>query len=259
MTPSSPEGSTERELPQHENESPVEGQFRTVCCSVILPFMILMGLSLLFFGWYAGAMFAVMVIVFCIVSKTNTRRRTEEEEEEYRRQLERQHNGIRPPVEPRNLEVLIVQKYEPPEGGVTSDGALCEICLDEFQAGDLLASSPNTFCIHKFHKDCITPALLVNPTCPCCRRDYLKLTAEDEEEKPAIVNDIEHQFGTSPNSVPFREMENPAVAVAFAVEDQNIVTARTPVEDDEREIFVDGDVLVVDDNDVDPNDSCFHA
>ena len=73
-----------------------------------------------------------------------------------------------------------------------------------------------------------------------------------------IVNDIENQFRTSPNSIiPLREMENPAVAVA--VEDQNIVTARTPVEDDEREIFVDGNVLVVDDNDVDPNDICFHA
>jgi hypothetical protein len=87
-------------------------------------------LSLLFFGLYAGALFSAMVLIFCILKKRNLRRRAGEEEEEYRRQLESQRIGTRPPVEPRNLDVLIVQKYEPPpDGDVMSDVALSEISL----------------------------------------------------------------------------------------------------------------------------------
>jgi hypothetical protein len=209
-------------------------------------------LSLLFFGLYAGALFSAMVLIFCILKKRNLRRRAGEEEEEYRRQLESQRIGTRPPVEPRNLDVLIVQKYEPPpDGDVMSDVALCEICLDEFQAGDIIASSPNKFCIHKFHKDCITPALLVNPTCPCCRRDYLTLTEEDEEEKSVIINDVENQFTTTTtDSIPVQEMGNLNVAEAV---DENIVTATTPDEVHERDRLEDGSVFAAVDNNDDPN------
>jgi hypothetical protein len=50
---------------------------------------------------------------------------------------------------------------------------LCEICLNEYEHGDLVAWSKNINCKHAFHVECITDWLLRRPTCPCCRQDYI--------------------------------------------------------------------------------------
>lgn len=66
------------------------------------------------------------------------------------------------------------------------ESPLCEICLEEIKEGDLVANSPNKECIHSFHKECIRQALGRTPTCPCCRRDYLKVS-EDGLNNQAIM------------------------------------------------------------------------
>lgn len=50
---------------------------------------------------------------------------------------------------------------------------LCQICLQEYQPGDITALSSNVQCIHSFHLDCITDWLVHKPTCPACRWPYL--------------------------------------------------------------------------------------
>jgi hypothetical protein len=53
--------------------------------------------------------------------------------------------------------------------------ACCLICLETWQAGDLLCQS--TGCPHAFHQGCIVAWLLVRRSntrsdCPCCRQDF---------------------------------------------------------------------------------------
>ena len=49
----------------------------------------------------------------------------------------------------------------------------CAICLDFFKDGDLVCSSNNTCCGHKFHRACMEDWLQKHEECPCCRRSYL--------------------------------------------------------------------------------------
>uniref|UniRef100_A0ACD5UVD8 Uncharacterized protein n=1 Tax=Avena sativa TaxID=4498 RepID=A0ACD5UVD8_AVESA len=53
---------------------------------------------------------------------------------------------------------------------VTDEGqqTTCPICLDEFQAGEIVRGLPT--CRHVFHLPCIDRWLLRNPECPMCRQ-----------------------------------------------------------------------------------------
>jgi hypothetical protein len=43
----------------------------------------------------------------------------------------------------------------------------CCICLNEYEAAQELRKLP---CEHHFHKDCVDEWLVVNSTCPTCRK-----------------------------------------------------------------------------------------
>ena len=49
----------------------------------------------------------------------------------------------------------------------------CVICLDDVQVDEEAAGSPNKDCIHEFHPDCISEALMTKTTCPSCAREFL--------------------------------------------------------------------------------------
>lgn len=67
----------------------------------------------------------------------------------------------------------------------------CEICLDEAMVGDEMAGSPNKACIHEFHFECIRQALERQPTCPCCRRDYMVANEATPSAPPEGVVQLE--------------------------------------------------------------------
>lgn len=47
----------------------------------------------------------------------------------------------------------------------------CAVCIDPYQAGDVVRTLP---CRHVYHKSCIDPWLLEHRTCPMCKADILK-------------------------------------------------------------------------------------
>ena len=53
-----------------------------------------------------------------------------------------------------------------------SAGASCDICLLEYDEGDVVAWSTNKKCRHAFHIDCLVDWIARKPTCPSCRQDY---------------------------------------------------------------------------------------
>ena len=67
----------------------------------------------------------------------------------------------------------------------------CEICLDEVMVGDEMAGSLNKACIHEFHLECIRQALERQPTCPCCRRDYMVANEDTPSAPPEAVVRLE--------------------------------------------------------------------
>ena len=78
---------------------------------------------------------------------------------------------------PLNFGALVVRTMEKQE-----ELPICEICLEAMEEGETVASAPNKECVHSFHNDCIIQALERQPTCPCCRREYLKITEDDESK-----------------------------------------------------------------------------
>jgi hypothetical protein len=90
-------------------------------------------------------------------------------------------------------------------GGDDESGAIksdcCAICLVEYEDGDEISWSHNSSCGHAFHRDCIIEWLLTSDECPCCRRNYLLFSNENENEftdddvmdemSPRVVRDQE--------------------------------------------------------------------
>ncbi|CAJ1960096.1 unnamed protein product [Cylindrotheca closterium] len=75
-------------------------------------------------------------------------------------------------------------------------GTTCDICLLEFEPGDMVSWSPNIECTHCFHKDCILDWLVRKHSCPSCRKDYLKGAKDDNV--PAASVSPNSSFPTSP-------------------------------------------------------------
>jgi hypothetical protein len=61
------------------------------------------------------------------------------------------------------------------DAGTVAHGAVCDICLGDYEIGDVIAWSKNVQCKHAFHADCITDWLTRRPTCPSCRQDYITI------------------------------------------------------------------------------------
>ncbi|KAL3944648.1 MAG: hypothetical protein SGBAC_001255 [Bacillariaceae sp.] len=75
-------------------------------------------------------------------------------------------------------------------------GTTCDICLLEFEPGDMVAWSPNVECSHCFHRDCILDWLVRKHSCPSCRKDYLKGAKDDGD--PAPVSSSSFQTSLRP-------------------------------------------------------------
>lgn len=200
-------------LAHHQSRVEGAGRLKNALCSVVLPVMLLLGFSLLFFGTVAGVFFTFFVIISCFIARNSMDTRRVQEESV-------RGEGVAGSDERPNLDKLVISRYEAPDG--SGSDVQCEICLEEFQTGDLLASSPNLFCIHAFHKDCIIPALLVNPTYPCCRRDYLKTTEEGEVE---VIADVENQFNREENARLHPQEDSPIIGAATSEVDAATVEA----------------------------------
>lgn len=135
-----------------------------------LCFVFVFGAMLRFLGPFQALIFSILILIIAVISQ----------EIRARRRLQN-ITGLRSgdtddPVQVQSplptpivdLSALIVR-----EVGVDDIRFTCEICLDEIQVGEEIAGSPNKDCIHEFHYECICPALKRQPTCPCCRREYL--------------------------------------------------------------------------------------
>lgn len=60
----------------------------------------------------------------------------------------------------------------------------CDICMMDYEVGDVVSQSRNVNCDHIFHKDCILDWMQKKHSCPCCRRNYLG--EEDNDGIPII-------------------------------------------------------------------------
>jgi Ring finger domain len=56
----------------------------------------------------------------------------------------------------------------------TTSHLACDICLCEFEKGDVLAWSRNRACSHHFHRDCVVDWLRRRTTCPSCRQEFVQ-------------------------------------------------------------------------------------
>jgi len=56
----------------------------------------------------------------------------------------------------------------------TEEEPECCICLEKYEAGEIICTSKNTECTHVFHKDCVMDWMKNHNQCPLCRTDMLK-------------------------------------------------------------------------------------
>lgn len=61
--------------------------------------------------------------------------------------------------------------------------AACDICLLEYEPGDVVAWSHNPACSHAYHEDCIADWLVRNLSCPSCRQDFVRADDMLKERK----------------------------------------------------------------------------
>uniref|UniRef100_A0A4W4F4I7 RING-type domain-containing protein n=1 Tax=Electrophorus electricus TaxID=8005 RepID=A0A4W4F4I7_ELEEL len=64
------------------------------------------------------------------------------------------------------LRVSVQYRDQPVEGNS------CAVCLEQYSNNQCLRVLP---CLHEFHRDCVDPWLLLQQTCPLCKRSVLDL------------------------------------------------------------------------------------
>uniref|UniRef100_A0A8C3JP75 RING finger protein 215 n=1 Tax=Calidris pygmaea TaxID=425635 RepID=A0A8C3JP75_9CHAR len=93
----------------------------------------------------------------------------------------------------RRLSALKTRRYHP---GKALQSRACEIdscavCLDQFHKSQWLRVLP---CSHEFHRDCVDPWLLLQQTCPLCKRNILgesrRVRAGEEPEPPRVSSAV---------------------------------------------------------------------
>ena len=62
----------------------------------------------------------------------------------------------------------------------------CDICMMDYELGDVVSQSHNENCDHIFHKDCILDWMQKKHSCPCCRRNYLGEDDHDGLPNPVL-------------------------------------------------------------------------
>ncbi|NXO94492.1 RN215 protein, partial [Certhia brachydactyla] len=72
----------------------------------------------------------------------------------------------------RRLLALKTRRYHPgkPPQSRACEIDSCAVCLDQFHKSQWLRVLP---CSHEFHRDCVDPWLLLQQTCPLCKRNIL--------------------------------------------------------------------------------------
>ncbi|NXE43113.1 RN215 protein, partial [Ptilorrhoa leucosticta] len=72
----------------------------------------------------------------------------------------------------RRLSALKTRRYHPgkPPRSQACEIDSCAVCLDQFHKSQWLRVLP---CSHEFHRDCVDPWLLLQQTCPLCKRNIL--------------------------------------------------------------------------------------
>ncbi|XP_035385822.1 RING finger protein 215 isoform X2 [Electrophorus electricus] len=68
----------------------------------------------------------------------------------------------------QRLSVLRTRTYKQPKAWSDTDS--CAVCLEQYSNNQCLRVLP---CLHEFHRDCVDPWLLLQQTCPLCKRSVL--------------------------------------------------------------------------------------
>lgn len=68
------------------------------------------------------------------------------------------------------LSVLKTRKYRQRKHRQPADTDNCAVCLEQYTTNQCLRVLP---CLHEFHRDCVDPWLLLQQTCPLCKRCVL--------------------------------------------------------------------------------------
>ncbi|XP_009891644.1 PREDICTED: RING finger protein 215 [Charadrius vociferus] len=79
----------------------------------------------------------------------------------------------------RRLSALKTRRYHPgkPLQSRACEIDSCAVCLDQFHKSQWLRVLP---CSHEFHRDCVDPWLLLQQTCPLCKRNILGESRSDQ-------------------------------------------------------------------------------
>ncbi|XP_062873813.1 RING finger protein 215 [Trichomycterus rosablanca] len=81
------------------------------------------------------------------------------------------HLQLHPKQELLNkLSVLKTRRYRTKAHTAQPDTDACAVCLEQYTHNQCLRVLP---CLHEFHRDCVDPWLLLQQTCPLCKRCVL--------------------------------------------------------------------------------------
>jgi hypothetical protein len=145
--------------------------------------------------------------------------------------------GVREPHPQVNTADELAKRSDDDDGGgedevasaadqcsLSHQGALCDICLGDYEAGDVVAWSTNVKCKHAFHVDCITDWLLRRPSCPSCRQAYITIPETMKNDAMERINRI-HQRGDMITA----EIER---GLGYAIEDLELGSSDDDDDDD---------------------------
>ncbi|XP_004086492.3 RING finger protein 215 isoform X1 [Oryzias latipes] len=80
----------------------------------------------------------------------------------------------------RSMSLLKTRPYRQPKRwcgpSQPTDADICAVCLEAFRNNQCLRVLP---CLHEYHRDCVDPWLLLQHTCPLCKRSILGGVCKD--------------------------------------------------------------------------------
>mmetsp|Transcript_18861 Transcript_18861/g.46736 ORF Transcript_18861/g.46736 Transcript_18861/m.46736 type:complete len:404 (-) Transcript_18861:339-1550(-) len=103
----------------------------------------------------------------------------------------------------------------------------CAICLDTYRSGDEVIWSPESFCPHAFHHDCIIPWLAKKeePKCPCCRQTFCDV--EPVRAEPSGNTSNLSPFGLVPSGFIMRQNVSQNGRELIIIPSANLIVSQT--------------------------------